>query len=225
MTNILALDVSHNCCSVAVSTDNIILSFIEEEEPHTQAEKLLNTIEDCLKKAVMDYSDIDYLAVTNGPGSFTGFRIGLATAHGICLASKIKPLTVSNLELFHFRAKEQIAKYKQIIVILNAYRRQIYWQTFSKNEVDNAKPTILSHDEAIDHINSLDDNTIISGTGIIEIYDQIHKNRKLTFLPRYKRIKATNICKYAYLQVKKNRVRNALTPLYIRPPDAKISKK
>ena len=83
VNRILAFDVSNNSCSVAISAGQEILAYREDLRPSMQAEILILLIERALQSINYDYKDIDYLALTNGPGSFTGIRIGLATAEGI----------------------------------------------------------------------------------------------------------------------------------------------
>ena len=75
VNRILAFDVSNNNCSVAISAGQEILAYEEDLRPSMQAEILILLIERALQSINYDYQDIDYLALTNGPGSFTGIRI------------------------------------------------------------------------------------------------------------------------------------------------------
>lgn len=86
---ILAFDTANNTASVALSDNDNILAYAEELRPSMQAENLMPMIEQVMKAAQCSYDELDYLAVTNGPGSFTGIRIGLAVAKGILFAKRI----------------------------------------------------------------------------------------------------------------------------------------
>ena len=86
---ILAFDTALNACSVAIADDGQVLAHTHEKRRRGHAETLLPMIEDEMKKAGITYEDLDLLAVTVGPGTFTGLRIGLAAARGISIASRV----------------------------------------------------------------------------------------------------------------------------------------
>jgi len=108
------------------------LGFVYEEDlrPSMQAEILILLIERALQSINYDYQDIDYLALTNGPGSFTGIRIGLATAEGILISTNIQGLAISNFEMSYYRLQRQVKYFDKAVILLNAYRQQLYYQEF-----------------------------------------------------------------------------------------------
>ena len=91
MSLILSLDTSTQNCSVALHDNGLLISqeLVTEEGSHSKALTLL--IEKVMKTAGRTLSELAAVAVSNGPGSYTGLRIGLATAKGICFALD-KPL-------------------------------------------------------------------------------------------------------------------------------------
>jgi tRNA threonylcarbamoyladenosine biosynthesis protein TsaB len=222
MTTILAFDVSNNSCSVSIARGQNILADEEDLRPSMQAENLLLLIEKALKFAKLEYTDIDYLAFTNGPGSFTGIRIGLAAAEGILIASKIKAVPISNFEMAYYRLARFVKSFDKALVLLNAYRGQLYYQQFDnighKGEfgiIDiTAVGSLLQQHE--------DERIIVAGSGVPVVYDQIENMAGITILPRCERIKATNICRYADEKIKQGDF-SKVEPLYIRPPDAKVA--
>src|SRR3569832_1939804 len=88
---ILAFDTSIAACSVALIRDAAILAATREVMDRGQAEALMPMIERVMESARASYRDLDRIAVTTGPGSFTGVRVGLAAARGLGLASE-KPI-------------------------------------------------------------------------------------------------------------------------------------
>jgi tRNA threonylcarbamoyl adenosine modification protein YeaZ len=130
VNRILAFDVSNNNCSVAISAGQEILAYEEDLRPSMQAEILILLIERALQSINYDYQDIDYLALTNGPGNFTGIRIGLATAEGILISTNIQGLAISNFEMSYYRLQRQVKYFDKAVILLNAYRQQLYYQEF-----------------------------------------------------------------------------------------------
>jgi tRNA threonylcarbamoyl adenosine modification protein YeaZ len=98
--NILAIDVSITGCSVAIFNQDSNLSLSKFfDTDRGQAEILIPMIDDIVRKAHLQMSDIDLIAVTRGPGSFTGVRIGLATARSLGLALNIPVIGISTLDV------------------------------------------------------------------------------------------------------------------------------
>lgn len=95
MRKILAIDCAHGDCSAALSDGEKIISEIDEQMERGQAERLIPMVRDVLKQADASFADIDVVAVTTGPGSFTGVRVGLAAADGIAMAAGLPMIGVS----------------------------------------------------------------------------------------------------------------------------------
>ncbi|WP_342269963.1 tRNA (adenosine(37)-N6)-threonylcarbamoyltransferase complex dimerization subunit type 1 TsaB [Rickettsia endosymbiont of Orchestes rusci] len=219
---ILAFDTANNSASVALSDNETILAYQEELSPSRQAETILPMIEDVLKSGKCTYDDIDYLAVTNGPGSFTGIRIGLAVAKGILFGTKINRVAVSNFEFAYFRAIEQVKDYDKIYIFLNAYRGQLYSQVFNKIG-EASKPVLIDYDFAINLLAQEKGNIVCAGSGAEFIYSKIKHLPNLIILPRFAGVKASIICKYVAAKLNTGQdINDSIEPLYIRPPDAKV---
>ena len=222
---ILAFDTANNTVSVALSEGINILAYAEELCPSMQAENLTLMIEEVMKKAKFSYDDLNYLAVTNGPGSFTGIRIGLAAAKGILFAKKnIKAVAVSNFEYAYFRATQQVKNYDKIYVFLNAYRSQLYLQVFHKSSKIE-EPLLINFEHAIKLLEYEKGNIVCCGSGLPFIYSQIIRLQNVIILPRFAKVKAWVVCRYIASKLINNTVLNSfIKPLYIRLPDAKINK-
>lgn len=221
---ILAFDTANNTALVALSYNDNILAYAEELHPSMQAENLMPMIEQVMKASHCSYDELDYLAVTNGPGSFTGIRIGLACAKGILFAKEnIKGIAVSNFEHAYFRAIGQVKDYDKIYVFLNAYRSQLYLKIFDKSGKAN-EPLLIDFDYAIELLKNGKGNIVCCGSGLEFIYTQVKNLPNIIILPRFARVKAFIICRYvASLLANSAELNSAIEPLYIRPPDAKIS--
>jgi tRNA threonylcarbamoyladenosine biosynthesis protein TsaB len=218
MYKILSFDSSNNKCSVSVLSAQEILSYNEDTRPSMQAENLVPLIELSLKEAKCDYNDIDYLAVTTGPGSFTGIRIGLSVAGAILHSTNIQPIGISNFELYYYRLKQQIANFDKAFILLEAYRGQQYLQEFDRIGPKNA-PMLVDNCEVRNLLTNTDQLVACAGSGIGNIYDAI-SDMNLMILPRFSAIKAYHIGRLADEMVSKGENLPAIEPLYIRAPDA-----
>ncbi len=98
---ILGIDSSTKTASVGICDGDKVLASFTLNHKRTHSEKLLEMIDMALKVAQLDISDIDAFAVTRGPGSFTGLRIGLATVKGLCHALKKPCYSVSTLDALY----------------------------------------------------------------------------------------------------------------------------
>ena len=225
MSLILGFNTSSGCSSVAISKGQQILAFHEELRPHMQAERILVLIEMALKSAGLKYNDLDYVVTTRGPESFTAIRIALATATGISMGAKnIKAFAVTNFELSHYRALEQVSNYNKVIVLLNAYRNQLYLQEFDKQGHAN-EAKLMDIPDVLQILANCPKDTVIAGHGLQVIADKIDAMDQIIILPRFTRIKAVHLCRYADECIKSGENQHPLQPLYIRPPDAKVPTK
>ena len=218
MNKILCFDVSNNSCSVAIAAGQEILSFEQNLSPSVQAEKLLVIIESVLAKAQMQYSDLDYLAVTIGPGSFTGIRIGLAVAKGILYASGIKGVAITNFEASFYRLKMQVKEFDSAIIMLNAYRNQLYVQQFYADGT-KLEPILMDIVDVKDYLQRQSGKIVCAGSGLKEVYEQIKDIENITCLPRFPSIRAIHIARYADDKINRGDF-SPIEPLYIRLPDA-----
>ncbi|MCC7259574.1 MAG: tRNA (adenosine(37)-N6)-threonylcarbamoyltransferase complex dimerization subunit type 1 TsaB [Alphaproteobacteria bacterium] len=128
--NILAFDACMGTASVAVAVKGEIRVFLHEPRTAIQAEMLLPMIEQALTESGVTYDALDAVAVTVGPGSFTGVRIGLATAKGIALAAGKPLIGVTTLEAVALMRQQQGSAGEEIDAVLDARRGQVYFQRF-----------------------------------------------------------------------------------------------
>ena len=168
----------------------MLLAYSTTLENSQQAEKLFLLIEQCLTEANLQLSKIDLISVTNGPGSFTGVRIGLAAALGLRMAIKAKVIALSNFQVSAWKASQDNPG-KQIAVSLDARREQVYYQLFDSDlkNLTEAKLVAIKHLEYPKNAILIEDN--VNAKFLIEATEFYWKNK----------------------------LYNDLEPLYIREPD------
>jgi len=153
MANILNIETATTNCSVAISKDDKLLSLVEEDSKmYSHAEQLHLFIEKALKEAKLDKKDLSAVAISKGPGSYTGLRIGVSTAKGIAYALDIPLISVSTLKSL----ASQVKNTDFIIPMIDARRMEVYTQIFNSNteELNKIDAKILDESSYSDLLNS-----------------------------------------------------------------------
>ena len=140
--NVLALSTTSSSGSIAIYKEDHISYINHLDIKITHSERLLPQIDAGLKNSKIGIPDIDLVIIANGPGSFTGVRIGLATAKGICMAQNIPLLPINTLELL---ANNVADSSRNILALIDARMAEVYAALYSpKLELiipeTNAKP-------------------------------------------------------------------------------------
>lgn len=130
---LLALDAATTACSVACWSGGAVIAQATETAGRRQAEILMPMVQSAMREAGFDYHMLDLIAVTTGPGSFTGVRIGLATARGLALASGLPLTGVTTLQALAAAPAAHERRGGPILAVLDARRDQLYGQFFDKN--------------------------------------------------------------------------------------------
>ena len=89
MATILLIETATQVCSVALSRDGKVLDVLESREKNSHSITLTIFVKEILEKAGMAFSSLDAIAVSKGPGSYTGLRIGVSTAKGLCFGLEV----------------------------------------------------------------------------------------------------------------------------------------
>lgn len=98
MALILQIETATQTCSVALAQDGVLLYVLEKTERNIHAGVITVFIEELMQKADKQFSELDAIAVSMGPGSYTGLRIGVSTAKGLCYALDIPLIAINTLE-------------------------------------------------------------------------------------------------------------------------------
>lgn len=138
MGYILNIETSTKNCSVTIAKEGktIICNEIAEEG-YSHAERLHVFIETSLKEAGIDYADLKAVAVSQGPGSYTGLRIGVSAAKGLCFALGIPLIAVDTLQVL---ASQAIVNDGLIIPMIDARRMEVYSAIFT-SDLKNIRAT------------------------------------------------------------------------------------
>jgi tRNA threonylcarbamoyladenosine biosynthesis protein TsaB len=143
MTLILAIETSTKVCSTALFKDDKLVGYKEEGGAFNHAERLNLFIQELLKKHELSFTDLNAIAVSKGPGSYTGLRIGVATAKGLCYALGIPLIAVSTLKSMAAQALTQSeltpSANTLLCPMIDARRNEVYTALFNA-QLETIKP-------------------------------------------------------------------------------------
>ena len=164
MALILLIETATKSCSVSLSYENKIIACKEEvNKQYSHAEKLTVFITELFKTQDFSIKDLDAIAVSKGPGSYTGLRIGVSTAKGLCYALDIPLISVSTLRAMAFRMaqKEESDLYCPMI---DARRMEVYnaFYNSTNKEIRGIQADII---EADSYQKELDKKVLFFGDG------------------------------------------------------------
>lgn len=128
MVNILAIETSTSICSVAVHRDGNLISLSEESKPGAHAERLILLIEEVVEKAGLEFGNLDAISVSEGPGSYTGLRIGVSTAKGLAFGLNKPLIGVNTLQAL--ASAIPLEDGDLVIPVLDARRMEVYREVF-----------------------------------------------------------------------------------------------
>ena len=130
MTYILNIETATKNCSVSLAKNGeTILCKEIAEQGYSHAEKLHVFIEEIVKEANVNFSEIKAVAVSKGPGSYTGLRIGVSAAKGLCYALQIPLISIDTMQVL---AKKAVVD-GLIVPMIDARRMEVYSAIFDKN--------------------------------------------------------------------------------------------
>jgi tRNA threonylcarbamoyladenosine biosynthesis protein TsaB len=210
---ILAVDTALGACSVALLEDDKILAHIFEPMDRGHAERLAPMVDEAMEAAKADFASLDRLAVTTGPGTFTGQRVGLAFMRGLRLALK-RPLTgITTLEAIAAAAMAETAKSKAAVI--HDARREEAYLLLQQDQTVVLQPAVTPFQDAVARIAAFGP-CALAGTGAEAVAWKLGPAFALSG------IRQPDALWVARLAAQRPAPEGAPGPLYLRAPDAKL---
>ncbi len=227
---ILAIDSSGLTASAALVTEEAVLAEFSTNFKKTHSQTLLPMIDSIMSLTETPAADLDAVAVAKGPGSFTGLRIGVATAKGIALAENLPLIGISSLEgqAYAFYGTEDL-----LCPMMDARRQQVYSgiYRFEKERLVNVLPdNARSVEEMAEVLNELGQPVILSGDGMIPAAEYLRNHLRVPFTeakPFQNRQRAAVLGTLALQYAAEGRFEDAdhFAPVYLRPSQAERVRK
>ena len=181
MALILSIETSTTVCSVALTDRDAVLAkeILYTEQSHSTHLTLL--IEAVLTKAGRQMIELDAVAVSEGPGSYTGLRIGVSTAKGLCYVLGIPLIAISTLSAMAYQAIQLERTDELLVPMLDARRMEVYTATFTRDlkMTEQVRPVILDEQSFAETLQS--QSMLFFGNGAGK-FQEIMKHERASFV-------------------------------------------
>ncbi len=222
---ILGIDTSAKTASVGITEDNKVIDELLINKGLTHSETLVPMIDEILKKNKLKIEDIDAFAVNNGPGSFTGVRIGVAVVKGLAFQSNKPCYEVSTLDSI---ALNCLDKTGLVVCVIDARRNQMYNALY---EANGGTVQRITQDRSVlicDLYNEIADykgDVYIIGDGqdkVKEYFENNNLTQDKFIYPNYldNFQKGSNTALVAYKNSDKMKTGESILPSYLKLPQA-----
>lgn len=218
--NLLAVDTSTTSCSVALFSGDRLLAEVVYAAGKTHSRHLMSMIHRILEECRCEPADVGGIAVTRGPGTFTGLRIGISTVKGLAEATGTPVVGVSSLAALAFPFALHDCP---VVAMIDARRGEIYYTQY-RGSTQPATRVSVGAPETV--AAALPEKAILVGSGAL-LYRRIFENRspRIRFADTMQHvIRAASVGRLALERFRKQDVDpiDALIPEYVRKSDAQI---
>jgi len=184
MSLILGIETSTKICSVALSDGEQLLALKEEGGEYSHSEKLTLFIEEVMTRAGKTLKDVSAIAVSKGPGSYTGLRIGVSAAKGLCYALGIPLISVSTLQaMAKGMSLQQSPLHKNFLYcpMIDARRMEVYTALFDENNqsIEDISAKIIDEDSFSSTLKNK--SILFFGDGAGKCQSTLSKNSNVIF--------------------------------------------
>lgn len=221
---ILAIDTATTVATTAVvHADQIICEHSRSVTTHSEG--LLSMVDESLRDAGATLSDLDAIVCGEGPGSFTGLRIGMATAKGLCLAAGKPLLCVGSMHALALAAREQ-GERADVATILDARRSEVYCALWRAG-VAVLEPVVCRPEDVVGRVGA--GEVLLVGDGALryaQVLLQTMQRARLATNPEAHRIRAGYLAIAARPLLRERRYADlgGAAPVYLRAPDIRPPK-
>ncbi|MDR0879113.1 MAG: tRNA (adenosine(37)-N6)-threonylcarbamoyltransferase complex dimerization subunit type 1 TsaB [Clostridioides sp.] len=196
---ILGIDTSTRAASIAVMEDDKLICEFVVSDTRTHSQKLMDMIESMLKISDIDINTMEAIAVCVGPGSFTGIRIGVATAKAIAHVNSIPVIAVNSLESLANNASLSL---KTVVPVLDAQKNQVYSAKYGFRKDGKCEVIdeigIISVEDLIAEIENSSEEYLILGEALMKYADRFENLENAEVLGGSRNISnASSVCEVA----------------------------
>jgi len=220
---LLAFDCAGHGCSAALLAGGEVRAHLAEARSRGHAERLLPLLEEVLAEAALGWEEIQRFAVTRGPGSFTGVRIGLATARGLALASGRPLFALDSFRLYAAMVRERLEpaawQGRRLLVAIDTRRSDFFVQTFNHDGAADEARAVLPERLAVEFAK---ERLLLAGDGGARLLAAM-EGLDIQLVPGCEMADSRTLARWATAQPAVAAASSA-APLYLRPPQVSFPK-
>ncbi|RCH55172.1 tRNA (adenosine(37)-N6)-threonylcarbamoyltransferase complex dimerization subunit type 1 TsaB [Mucilaginibacter hurinus] len=189
MTTILQIETATTACSVALARDGEVIGLKQINQRNIHAEVITLFIDELLKSNAVNYADIDAIAVSSGPGSYTGLRIGVSTAKGLCYALDKPLIAVETLQAMADGVRTinsvDLPQGTLLCPMIDARRMEVYTAVFdgASNRLQATAALVIEERSFDDYLQHRP--VLFFGDGAEKCRDVIGGNPNALFMPEF----------------------------------------
>lgn len=222
---ILAFDTAAGACSAALWNGTAVAARRFQAMQRGHAEALLPMIDAVLAESGVRYNELGAVAVTVGPGSFTGMRVGLAAARGISLARGLPLVGVTTLEAvaFAMTQADDVPVEAQLLAAIDTRRADVYVQLFDWNADPLTEPTARMPEDIAEMLTA--DTVLVGGDAAGRVLPALGKVRGARLIAGAELPDASNVARLAARRIARDGVPEPSRrpgPYYIHAPQARV---
>ena len=187
---ILQIETATQVCSVALSADGETIAFCDIDEPNVHAAQLTVSVEELLRASSLSFKDLAAVAVGKGPGSYTGLRIGVSTAKGLCYATDLPLIAIDTLAGmaagFVADYTEPIAGNMRFCPMVDARRMEVYAAVYGHDlqPITPAAATIVDA-QSFEYLGT-GEQMVLFGSGADKLAELFADNKQVEVIPGFK---------------------------------------
>jgi tRNA threonylcarbamoyladenosine biosynthesis protein TsaB len=225
-TALLAVNTAAQSCGVAIMVDGRVRAAIRLNHGQTHSRFLMQAVDSALMLSGIVLSDIDVFAVTQGPGSFTGLRIGISTVKGLAFGTDKPIVGVSSLEALAWQAPGSASR---VCVMLDARRREIYWCLYAHRH-DLLSPITSERVGSVeDLLEQIEGPCVAIGNAALLYADQLEEKTgdTIQLAPAVcHEIQPDTLAQLAWQRFQQGKAEDpdSFVPVYLRKSDAQINR-
>ena len=133
MVKILSLETSTTVCSVALHENSSLIAVAEVHQEHSHGSRLAQLVDSVIRSAGIQMGDVNAIAVSSGPGSYTGLRIGTSTAKGLCFALNVPLIAIDTLSILSAQVNATNFEKSLLCPMIDARRMEVYCSVCDAN--------------------------------------------------------------------------------------------
>jgi tRNA threonylcarbamoyladenosine biosynthesis protein TsaB len=216
---ILAFDCATIRCSAVVWEDGSVRARAASDRPHGATEALVPMLQRVLAAASVSLQDMDRLAVTVGPGHFTGLRAGLAVARGLVLATGLPAVAVTTLEAVAAAVAPELRRERTVLAAIDSKRAEPYLQVFS-GDLEPLSPAVARVPDEFARSHHLPADVLVAGDAAGPLADALRLAGRNPFLATSD--PQPDAAVVAAIAAARAPVDGPLRPFYLHPPAVKL---